>query len=160
MIWLHSFLLFSHFNFNGRYSEGSPLAEATSEEFLFELEGLIIEDLRLLTLGDEFAGRSLTCYRPDFLEDFSCKSRVELRKSIFEHPIEYFLIEEHVLNVFFKSFVVRFFVKFQGLDSLDELLDTMEHRIRVLFGSKFLFQLQSFRSIVLVRFPRNLLFVD
>jgi hypothetical protein len=101
MIRLYCFLLFSHFNFNGRYSEGSPLAEGTSEEFLFDLEGQIIEDLRLLTLGEEFAGRSLTRYRPDFLEDLSCKSRVELRKSIFEHLIEFFLIEEHVLNVFF-----------------------------------------------------------
>ena len=94
-------LFISHFNFNGRYSEGSPLAEGNSAEFPFDLEGLIIEDLRLLTLGEEFAGRSLTRYRPDFLEDLSCKSRVELRKSIFEHLIEFFLIEEHVLNVFF-----------------------------------------------------------
>ena len=101
MIRLYCFLLFSHFNFNGRYSEGSPLAEGTSEEFLFDLEGLIIEDLRLLTLNEEFADRSLTCFRLSFLEDLTSKVSVEPRKSIFEHLIEFFLIEEHVLNVFF-----------------------------------------------------------
>ena len=84
---------------------------------------------------------------------------VEERKSLIEHHVELCLIKKHLLNVLFKSIVVRCLIMLQSLDSFDEGLDPHEDWVRIL-RSELLLELEGFRSIVHEVLPWHLLLVD